>query len=94
MVFETMELEPLTTASRLDDPAHTTISDHEAIWWVVDTGMQAEEPNFITRGWAVSDWLDNKDRLQVAEKEWQTRYAGRPILNTSSRTHNIQEEAE
>jgi endonuclease/exonuclease/phosphatase family metal-dependent hydrolase len=32
IVFATMELEPHTTASRLDDPAHTTISDHEAIW--------------------------------------------------------------
>jgi hypothetical protein len=32
MVFSTMELEPYMTASRLDDPAYTTSSDHEVIW--------------------------------------------------------------
>jgi hypothetical protein len=69
MVFATMELEPHRTASRLDDPTHATISDHEVIWWVVDTGIQSEEPNCITRGWAVGEWLDYQDRLQAAEKE-------------------------
>jgi hypothetical protein len=55
MVFTTIELEPHTTARRLDDPAHATLLDYEAIWWVVDTGRQTEEPNLVTRGWAVSE---------------------------------------
>jgi hypothetical protein len=93
MVFATMELEPHTMAHRLDDPAHATLSDHEAIWWVMDTGLQTEEPNLITHGWAVSEWLDNKDRLEAAEKEWHTRCSSRPILDTSSMPNNIQDEA-
>jgi hypothetical protein len=94
MVFTTMELEPHTTACKLDDPAHATLSDHEAIWWVVDTGRQTDEPNLITRGWAVSEWLENKDRLEAAEKEWHSRCSGRPVLDTSSTPDDIQNEAE
>jgi endonuclease/exonuclease/phosphatase family metal-dependent hydrolase len=48
MVFTTMELQPHTMACRLDDPAYATLSDHEVMWWVVDTGCQTEEPNLIT----------------------------------------------
>jgi hypothetical protein len=38
MVFSTMELQPHVKASRVDNPAHATSSDHEAIWWTVDMG--------------------------------------------------------
>jgi hypothetical protein len=89
-----MELEPYTMACRLDDPAHITLSDHEAIWWVVDTGRQTEETNLITRGWAVSKCLEDKDKLEAAEKEWHSRCSGHPVLNTSSIPDNVQNEAE
>jgi hypothetical protein len=48
MVFTMMELEPYKTMFMLDDPTHTTISNHEAIWWEVETGAHTEEPNYLT----------------------------------------------
>jgi hypothetical protein len=94
MVFSTMELEPHMTACRLDDPAHATSSDHEAIWWTVDTGTQTADPQLITRGWAVGEWLDDADSGRVAEQEWHLRCSGRPILNDACDATTAQDEAE
>jgi endonuclease/exonuclease/phosphatase family metal-dependent hydrolase len=50
LVFATIELAPHVQAVRLDDPAHATTSDHEALWWGVTTVVALEEYDAPTRG--------------------------------------------
>jgi hypothetical protein len=94
MVFSTMELEPHVTASRLDDPAHATSSDHAAIWSMVDMGIQTADPQLISWGCAVGEWLDNTDSMRVAEQEWCLRCSDRPLLDDIYTAAAVQEEAE
>jgi hypothetical protein len=93
MVFLTIELEPHVKASRVDDPAHATSSDHEAIWCMVDMGTQTADPQLITRGWAMGEWLDNMDSRRVAEQEWYLRCSSRPLLDDACDATAVQDEA-
>jgi hypothetical protein len=70
LIFATMELVPHVQAKRLDDPAHVTTSDHEALWWEVTTVVAPEEYDTPTRGWVVAEWLENEDRVQKAALDW------------------------
>jgi hypothetical protein len=94
LVFPTMELEPHVTASRLDDPAHATASDHAAIWWMGNMGVQPTESQPITRGWAMAEWLADANSRRAAEQEWSLRCTGRPPLGDACDIAVVQAEAE
>jgi hypothetical protein len=70
LVFATMELVPHVQVVRLDDPAHATTLDHEALWWGVTMVVAPEEYDAPTRGWVVGEWLEDKDRVQKAALDW------------------------
>jgi hypothetical protein len=61
-----MELVPHMQAVRLDNPAHITTLDHEALWWGVTMVVALEEYDTPTQGWAVREWLEDEDRVQKA----------------------------
>jgi hypothetical protein len=88
-----MELEEHTTCVRVDDPAHATPSDHEALWWEVQTGSEPQDPAYTSRGWAVADWLADDEKMQAAEDEWKATCANHPPLDDTSTPVDIEAEA-
>jgi hypothetical protein len=93
LVMATMELEEHTTCVRVDDPAHATPSDHEALWWEVRTESEPQDPAYTSRGWAVADWLADEEKMQAAEDEWKATCANHPTLDDTSTPADIEAEA-
>jgi hypothetical protein len=93
LVFATMELAPHVQAVRLDDPAHVTTSDHEALWWGVTTVVAPEEYDAPTWGWVVGEWLEDEDRAQKAALDWHHRSECRPLLSSHCSKDEVEEEA-
>jgi hypothetical protein len=93
LIFATMELVPYVQAVRLDNPAHATTSDHEALWWGVTMVVAPEEYDTPTQGWVVGEWLEDEDRAQKAALDWHHRSECRLLLSSHCSREEVEEEA-